>query len=140
MLYRELLAQREVELVLIDERLREVRGELGVPGHFGKRPRTEAFVADRVALRDTEREGGVFVKAEIGGVIVIDDDRDIGLELRQPFAYRHVGIEERLPGRLLRAAAVDYRADRRHVREPNPADDCAHQRAPRILRVARNCS
>jgi hypothetical protein len=116
-----------------------MNGQIEVALHLRQRPRAEPFVADRIAVGHAEREGGVLVEAEIGGVVVIDDDGDVGLQLRKPFAHGHVSVEERFPRRLLRAVAVDHRADRRHMRKADAADDLAHQRASLILRVARNC-
>src|SRR5205807_8136218 len=48
--------------------------------HGGQRPGAEALVADRVLLGDAEREGRILVEAEIGGVVVVDHDRHVGLD------------------------------------------------------------
>src|SRR2546423_8520173 len=74
MLDRDLVAKREIELVLVDERFRQMRGELEIALHLGQRSCAEALVADGIALGDAEGEGWVLVEAEVGGVVVVDDD------------------------------------------------------------------
>jgi len=140
MLDCDLLAQREVELVLVDERFRQVDGQLQMTRDRWEGTRTEALVADRITLGDAEGERGVLVEREVGGVVVVHHDRDVGLQALQPFAHRHVRIEKRLPRRFLRPIAINHWPDRRDVGKAETADDPAHQRAPLILRVARNCS
>ena len=140
MLDGELLAERQIEFVLVDQRLGEMRGQLRIAYHSGERARAEALVADGIALGHAEGKGRVLVEAEIGDVIVVDHDGHIRLDFRQPFTHGHIGVEQRLPCRLLRAAAIDHRANRGHMRQPDAPDDACHQVAPLILRVARNSS
>ena len=70
----------EVELVE-DDRLRDMRGELGMPLHHRHRPRAPAFVGGRKFRRAAERESRDHLDRECGGVVVVDHDGDVGLGL-----------------------------------------------------------
>ena len=122
MLDAHLLADRQIEFSFY-EFFTKMNRKFCVAAHFGQRPRAEAFVADRIALGDTEGEGRVLVEHEIGAVVVVDDDRHVRLQLGEPLAHRHVGVRERLPRRRLHLAAVVGDAHRRHVREAYAGDD-----------------
>ena len=123
MLDGELLADREVEFVLVDQGFAQVGREFGIASHLWQRPRAEALVGDGIALGRADGEGGVLVEHEIGAVVVVHHDRDIGLEAREPLAHRDVGVGERLPRRRLHPAAVVGDADRGDVRKTQTGDD-----------------
>ena len=75
-----LVADGEIELVE-DDRLRDVRGERRMALDHRHRARAPAFVGRREFRGAAEREGRDQIDRERRGVIVIDDDRHIGLGL-----------------------------------------------------------
>ena len=120
-----LVADGEIELVE-DDRLRDVRGELRMALHHRHRARSPAFVGGREFRRAAEREGRDDLDRERRGVIVVDDDGDVGLGLRHPLLGFLEAREHPLPVRLLGLLVVDRRADRRHVRRRHSCDDPSH--------------
>ena len=73
-----LVHQREIEL-LEHHAVRDVPGELRVPLHDGNAARSPAFVGRRERIGAAEREGGHDIERERRGVIVVDEDDDVGL-------------------------------------------------------------
>ena len=76
-----------------------------------QRARAEAFVGDGIAIRRAEGEGRIAVEGELGDVVVVDDDRHVGRELRQPFPNGHISVEEGFPGRNGLPSPIDDRPD-----------------------------
>jgi len=105
----------EVELVQ-DDRLGDMRGELGMALDHRHRARPPPFVGGRELGRAAEREGRHDLDREGGGMVVVDHDRHVGLGLGHPFLRALEAGEDPLPVRLLGLLVVDRRADRRHVR------------------------
>ena len=107
-------------------RLRDVRGELGMALHHRHRARAPAFVGDRKFRRGAEREGRDHLDRERRGVVVVDHDADVRLDLGDPLLGALEAAEHPLPVRLRLAMVVDRRADRRHVRRCHSCDDPSH--------------
>ena len=121
-----LVDDRHVELVE-HERLHHVRRELGVTLDHGHGARAPAFVGDRELGPAAEREGRDDLEVERVDVIVVDDDRDVGLRLGHPLLRRLVALEQGHPIRLAVLAVVDRGADRRRVRRADAGNDLRHQ-------------
>ena len=119
----------EIELVEND-RLGDVRGERGVTLHHRHRARAPALVGGREFGRAAEREGRDHLDRERRGVVVVNQDDDVGLRFRHPFLGFLEAREHPLPIGLLGALVVDRRADRRHVRGRNSCDDPSHVATP----------
>jgi hypothetical protein len=91
-----LVDDRQVEVVL-DHRLRDVRGELRMADHLGHRPRAPALVGRLVACRGADREGRDHVEAERRRVVVVDQEDHVGPVRLHPLLRELVALEERLP-------------------------------------------
>jgi hypothetical protein len=87
---------------------------------------TAAFIGGLVAFADPQREGRVVVEEERGHVIVVDDQQDVGLFLRQPLLHRLVSLEDGRPRRVLLLVGVQREADGRRVGGGDGADDVSH--------------
>ena len=117
--------KRHVELVG-DEHLADMARERAVPLDRRQVARAAAFVRDPIFLADAEAEGGIMVEEEGGDVIVVDEEQHVGLLLLQPGGDRLIGVEDRLPDRILLLVGVEREADRRRVRGGDRADDAGH--------------
>ncbi len=115
----------EVELVQND-RLGDMRRELGMALHHRYRTRPPAFVRGRKLGGAAEREGRNDLDREGGGMVVVDHDGDVGLGLRHPLLRSLESGKDPLPIRLLGLLVVDCRADRRHMRRRHSCDDPSH--------------
>ena len=92
--------------------------------------RAAAFVGDRVAVADAEREGRVMIEEERGDVVVIDDEQNVGLLVGEPFLHWLEVVEDRLPDRIVFFVAVIGEADGRGMRGRDGADDGGHVICP----------
>ncbi len=110
-----LVADGEVELVE-DHRLRDMRGQRRMALDHRHRPRAPALVGWRELGGAAQRESRDQIDRECRGVIVIDDDGDVGLGLAHPLLRFLEAREHPLPVRLLGLAVVERRADGGHVR------------------------
>src|SRR5256886_10484772 len=78
------------------------------------------------SLRASDREGRHDVETEGGGVIVVDQQDDVRLLLRDPALGELITGEHRSPVRILRLAVVDRGADRRDMRGGDAGSDAGH--------------
>jgi hypothetical protein len=120
---------RHVEFVE-DAALRDVPGEIGVPLHFRHRARPPALVGDREAVGAADREGRDEGHVERRGVVVIDQDHDIGFGVALIGARKLVAGEDRLPIGLVRLPVVHRRADRGDVARRDACGDAGHVSSP----------
>ena len=106
--------------------------ELRIAGKRWERPGSEAFVGDRIRVRDAERERRVGIEEELVHVVVVDHDQSIRLELLEPRCNLLKGPKERLP--LLRlahfVACVVHVLHRRCVRGSDTSDHPCHHFPP----------
>jgi len=105
---------REVE-VLLNHRLGDVTGELGVAAHHRHRPGAPALIRRGELLGTADGESGHDIEAEGAGVIVVEEQDDVGLLLGDPTTREVVAGKHRRPVGVLRLAVIERRADRRHV-------------------------
>ncbi len=119
----------EVEFVE-DHRLRDVRGKRGIALHHRHRARPPALVGRRKLSRAAEREGRYEIDRERRRMIVVDDDRHVGLGLAHPLLGFLEAREHPLPVGLLGLVVVERRADGGHVRRTNTCDDLCHGSLP----------
>ena len=94
MIDQHLLAGGQVELGG-DQLLDEVPGKAASPGNGARVGNAPAFVGVAILGGRADREGRHLVEEEIQSVIVVDDDRDVGLDGLEPGAHRAIGLEER---------------------------------------------
>src|SRR5215470_9093881 len=123
----ELVQQGEVELVE-DERLREVRGQVGMTADDRHGAGPVALVRRRELVGAAERERGDDLRCERGHVVVVDEDHHIGEIRRRPRLSPVVPGEQRLPVRLLRLAEIDRGTDGRDVACRQSGGDAGHVR------------
>src|SRR5215468_3086584 len=121
----DLVDDGEIEIVL-DHRLRDVPGELGMADHLRHRARTPALVGRLEFGAGADREGRDEIEAEGGGVIVEHQEDHVGLLLLLPLLGEVVALENRLPVGLGGLAEVERRADRGHMRGVNAGADTGH--------------
>src|SRR5215831_20964896 len=67
----------EVE-VLLDDRLGDMSGELGMPDHLWHRPRAPSFVGRYVVRRRANGDGRDQIEAEGGGMVVEYQEDEVG--------------------------------------------------------------
>ena len=103
--------------------------------HDRHRPRPPAFVGGREFRRAAEREGRDQVDRERRGVVVVDHDGDVGLQLPHPLLRFLEAREHPLPVGLLGLVVVDRRADRGNVRRSDACDDLGHDVTSVWLRI-----
>ena len=132
---RHLVDEGEVELV-DDERLGEVPGQFRMALHDGHGAGAVALVGGRELVGQPEGEGGDDLQRERGGVVVVDDDADVGPYLGHPGAGRLELGEIGRPVGLVGLALVDRRAHRGHVRAADATDEPGHQRAVPLVAAA----
>ncbi len=129
MVQRHLLAQCRVELV-IHQAAREVPGEVRMTRQRIERPCGPPLVGQGETLCHAQGEGRVGVEEEMVHVVVVGDHHHVGLARRQPGPGLGEPVEDRLPQRLVLAAAIEHPGEGRGVRTADPADDAAHQAVP----------
>ena len=120
-----LLAHRHVELVG-DELLDQVPGQRGIARVRARDRQAPSLIRMLVLGRSADREGRHLVEEEVEAVIVVENDHDIRLLLRQPLMGGAKPVEERLPIRIALQPFGDRIADRGDVRGADPADDGRH--------------
>src|SRR6185369_12313051 len=98
--------------VVLDHRLRDVRGELRMADHFRDWTRTPTLVGGREFGRRADRESWDYIEAECVGVVVIDQENGVRLLILQPLLGELVSLEDRLPIRLGALSQVERGADR----------------------------
>jgi hypothetical protein len=125
-IHRHLVGDGHVELVE-DQVFDQVPRELRMSVDLRHRARAEAFVRDRELGGRAHHEGGNELERQRVRVIVVDEDRDVRLELREPFARGDGAVEVGLPVRIAVIALVHRDADRGDVGARNAADDARHQ-------------
>ncbi len=103
-----------------------MRGERRIALDHRHRPRPPALVGRRKLRRAAERESRDHLDRERRGVIVVDDDGDVGLGLPHPLLRLLEAREHPLPIRLLGLAVVERRADGGHMRRTYSCDDSGH--------------
>jgi hypothetical protein len=119
----------EVE-VLLDDRLGDVRGQVRMADDGGHRARAPALVGRLKLRRGADGKGGNHLQAEGGGVVVVDQEHDVGLVVLHPLLGEFVALEDRLPVGFLGLAQVQGRADGGHVRGVDGCGDAGHGQAP----------
>ena len=112
--------------VLLDHALRNVAGQLGVALHHGHGARAPAFIGRLVLRCSADGERGNQVQAEGRGVVVVDEEDDIGLVVLHPLPGEVVAREQRLPVVFLGLAQVHGRANGGHVRCVNGCGNACH--------------
>src|ERR1700733_14799621 len=120
-----LVADGEIEFVE-DDGLRDMRGKRRMTLDHRHRPRSPAFVGWRKFRGAAEREGRDHLHRERRGVIVVDDDGDVGLGFAHPLLRSLETRENPFPIRLLGLVVVDRRADGGHMRRTYSCDDPGH--------------
>src|SRR6185295_8657624 len=98
-----------------DHRLGDVPGELRMTFDHRDLAGTPAFIRGRKLRGATERESWNQLQGECRRMVVVNENDDVGLLLRDPFPGKLVALEQRLPVRLFGLAEVDGGADCRHV-------------------------
>ncbi len=121
--------ERHVELIE-DQRLRQVPRQVGVAGDGWHRPRSEALVGDAEHGGHAEREGGDDLQRERAGVVVVDDDARVGVELGDPLTCRSELRDVRRPVGLAGQPLVERGPDRRDVRGADATHDLSHRCGP----------
>jgi len=104
----------EVEVVH-DHRLGDVGGQLRMALHRRHRARAPAFVGGPEFRRAADGEGRDDLQAEGRGVVVVDQEDDVGRVVLHPLLRKLEAGEHFLPVRLAGPALVDGHADGRHV-------------------------
>src|SRR5262245_65749502 len=103
-----------------------MRRELRMPLHGRHRPRAPTLVGGRKLGRTAEGKSWHDLDRERRRMIVVDDDRDVGLGLLHPFLGFLEAREHPLPVRLLGLLVIDRSANGRHVRRRYACDDSSH--------------
>ena len=102
----------------------------GWPCTDGHRAGAVALVGRRELVGQPERERGDDLERERGGVVVVDDDADVGLDLGHPGAGRLAPWRSRAPSRGRSVLPLSMAAPTAgHVRAADAADEPGHQRA-----------
>ena len=120
-----LLARADVEVVG-DDAVDDPPGELRIALELADRRNAPALVLVLVFERGADGEGRHLVEEEVEAVVVVEDDRDVGLLLGEPFVDRRIALEERLPVRVLELLLGDGVADGGNVRGGQASDDARH--------------
>ena len=115
--------------VLLDDGLRNVRGQRGVALHHGHGAWAPALVGRRVLCRCANGECGNHVQAEGRGVVVVYQENHIRSVVLHPLLRELVAFEQRLPIGLGCFTHVDGRANGGHVRGVNGCADACHVQA-----------
>ena len=115
--------------VLLDDRMRNVRGQFRVSMHHGHGPGAPAFVSGLKLRGGANGKGGDEVQAEGRGMVVVDQENHIGRVVLEPLLGVFVTLEHRLPIRLSGFAQVQRGANGRHVRGVNGSGDVCHGQA-----------
>src|ERR1700722_15097838 len=90
------------------------------------RSRPPALVRRRELLGTAEREGRDDLERERRGMIVVDQDHDVGRVVADPLLGEFVALEQRPPVRVLRLAVIERGADCRHMRGRQARVDPSH--------------
>jgi hypothetical protein len=93
----------------------EVPGELWMAVHCRHWTRAKAFVRHRKIRSRAQQECGDQLQRKRIGVIVVDEDGDIGFKLREPFARRDGAVEVWFPVLVACVALVERGADGRNM-------------------------
>ena len=125
MIDEHLLACRNIKF-LIDQRLGHMPRELRVSFKARERLQAPAFIGVFVSVCASQRESRHLIKKEIQTVIVINDDRDIWIDVFESFFYRLIAIKKTLPVRRLFLFIRHRITDSRYMRSRNTADDSSH--------------
>ena len=97
-----------------------------MPLYDGDAARSPAFIGRREGVGATQGKGGHDVERERRGVVVVNENDDVGLLLRNPFSGPFIACENRRPVRVRRSAAVECGADRRHMARANACGNPGH--------------
>ena len=111
-----------------DQALGDMPGQVRLADHVGHRARPPALVGRLVAFATADREGRDDLHVEGGGMVIIDQDHDIGLFLRDPLPRPVIAGEQRLPIRLGGLLEVHGSADGGHMAGGDAGSDAGHQR------------
>ena len=126
--YIHLVDDGQVKIVL-NHRLRNVRGQFRVADDRGHRARSPAFVGGLKLCRRANGEGRNHVQAESRGVVVVDQENDIRRVVLDPLLGKVVALEHGLPIGLIAFAQVKRGTNRRHVGGVNAGGDLGHSGA-----------
>jgi len=120
-----LLEDREVELV-VHQRIDEMGGKARMPLDPRQRALARALVGDLEFRARAEREGGIKVEEEAGEMVVVEENKHVGLLLGEPARHRLVALEQRRPCGIVLLALVVGEAYGRHVRGADASYDSRH--------------
>src|SRR5206468_11183204 len=109
---------------------RDMRGKLRMSLHHWHGTRAPALVGGWKLRRGAERKGWNQFDRERRGVIVVDRDDDVRVDVRHPLFRLLEAGEHALPVRLFGLLVIDCGADGRQMRRGYSCDDFCHGLLP----------
>ncbi|MNV55261.1 hypothetical protein D3C71_1474910 [compost metagenome] len=116
--------------VLLDDRLRNVRGQVRMTNDLGHGARAKALIGHFIFGSGADGERGDQVQAEGRGVVVVDQEDHVGLVVLDPLLAKVIAREHGLPVVLVGLAQVHSRANGWHMRCEHGGGDFGHRQIP----------
>ena len=135
---RHFLADRRIEFIR-HERPGEMPREIGIAGKVGQRALAPAFIRLGVNRADTQRKGRIGIEEKPVHMVVVNDQKQIRLDVRQPLPRWAIAVKQRRPCGFVLLSLVPRGADAGRVRGADTADQRRHDQSPLPLVWAPIC-